>query len=284
MRRVLNKQKKFYYVTLSLLLVFALCLIVTGSWFTDTGSAKGDLETPKIQPTLVAGASYQELNAPIYWSSASENQNIYVKFNSENNNVTKQLCRIYFNIEWGTMVNNVWTAKTDQHHNSSALLPKFTADWKSGSNALTTDYYNNLLTNSGITDDTLQQLVDAGVYSTKEQARQDTLTSLLESQNCPIIPYYYKDVVNIKTMTNPILVCSGFAFGENFNSSSFTGLTAKITVSVESESVSDRVIGAREQSGTTVTKQGGYWIYNQDGSFREDRPSDTLVSHWKSSI
>lgn len=276
-KKSFSKQKKIYYVTLSLLLVFALCLIATGSWFTDTGSVKGDLTKPEIQPTLAykSGSNYTDFgDSSIYWSSSSDNQEIYIKFDSANN-VKNQICRIYFNVEWGTLSNGVWTANSLQHYNSVALQPKYTTSWTSGVNALTEAKVNAMLQEQGFkTDADYQELVDAGVYSSITEAKQDIVTSLIEESNQTIVPYYSSNVINIKSLTGPILVCSGFEFNYNVNASAFSGLTAKITISVEAEAVSDRVIGTK-----------GYWMFDAGANkAREDRPSDQLVSNWKNSI
>lgn len=282
MRKTANVYRNVILIVLCCLLIVASCLAITGSWFTDHGKVKGTITKPVIQPTLVKGDSYEILSGPIYWSSESDNQNIYVKFD-KNNNVNRQICRVKYCVEWGTIVNGIWVLKNNPPLNSSALTPITMNNWTAGMNSLSKEDYETLLKKSGITDETLQNLVDIGAYETLEQAKQEALTNLMDSKNCPITQYYYNDIINLKSIQGPIQICSGFKIDSNFSESAFQGYTAKITLSVEADTVSDRVIGKLQQVNDAF--KGGYWIYNlENGTYLDDRPSDQLISNWKSQL
>ena len=280
MRKSFSLQKKIYYVTLCALLIFALSLIVTGSWFTDTGSIKGDLTKPEIQPTVVYkdNSSYVEFNDSYYWSSDADNKEIYVKFDTKNN-VKNQICRVTYNVTWGKIENGVWTEQNFPPVNSLSLSPlNFdTTKWIKSVNSIgdLNTAVDSYLTENGITQDQLDQL---GI------TKAEVIANIIENINGPITMYYYDSVVNIENV-NYIKICDGFNFDStNFDQTQFAGLTAKISIMAEANSVSDSAIGTIEKSGDTIIKQGGDWIYNSDGSYKNDRPSDELVANWKNSI
>lgn len=270
MKQSFIKSRKIYYVTLCALLIFALTMVVTGSWFTDSGSIKGDLTKPIIQPKIVYkdGSNYNEFGSEsFYWSSDADNKEIYVKFDTSNT-VKNQICRITYSITWGTLENNVWTPKTSQPADSLTLKPNNfdTTKWINSVNGIgdTSEAISKYLLDNGITETDLAML---GLSST------DVINSILANTKGPITMYYYNNVINIENATY-IKICDGFSFDSTvFSSSDFEGLTAKISVMAEANSVSDKVIGA-----------GGEWIYNTDGTYRDDRPSDELVTNWKNSI
>ena len=281
MKKSFSLSKKIYYVTLCALLIFALSLVVTGSWFTDSGSIKGDLTKPEIDPVLVYkdGSSYTEFgNNSYYWTSDSDNKEVYVRFDSKNT-VKNQICRISFGVSWGTMENGVWTEVTLPPAKLLSIAPvNFdTTKWIKSENTLgdLNTAVDNYLTQNGITE---EQLTAIGM------TREDVIASLIGNIDNPTRMYYYSSVVNVDN-TSYIKVFDGFNFdGTNFEEIDFEGLTAKISMIVEANSVSDSAIGEIEKSGDTIIKQGGDWIYNSDGTYREDRPSDELVANWKNSI
>lgn len=281
MKKSFSLSKKIYYVTLCALLIFALSLIVTGSWFTDSGSIKGDLTKPEIQPTVV----YKDNNSYVefgdnncYWTSDADNKEIYVKFDTANT-VKNQICRVVYSITWGTLENGVWTPKTFQPVDSLSLSPvNFDkTKWIKGVNMIEdmNAAVDSWLTENGITNEDLTAL---------GMTRSDVIASIIQNINGPITMYYYSNVINIDSV-NYIKICDGFKFDStNYDATKYAGLTAKISVMAEANSVSDSAIGTIEKSGDTIIKQGGDWIYNPDGSFKDDRPSDELVTNWKNSI
>lgn len=281
MRKSFSKSKKIYYVTLCALLIFALTLVITGSWFTDNGHIKGELTKPIIQPKVVykSGSSYTEFGGnSFYWSSSSDNKEVYVKFDTSNT-VKNQICRVAYSVTWGTLENGVWTPKTFQPVDSLSLSPiNFdTTKWIKGVNVMgdANSVVDAWLTENGITAD---QLSEIGM------TRSEVIASVIENLNSPISFYYYNNVVNIENATY-LKICDGFSFDStNFDESNYAGLTAKVSFMVEANSVSDSAIGDIEKSGDTITKKGGDWIYNTDGTYRDDRPSDELVANWKNSI
>ena len=273
MKKSFSLTKKICYVTLCALLIFALSMTATGSWFTDSGSVRGDLTKPVIQPTLVykSNSTYVDFGSnSFYWSSTSDNKEVYIKFDSTNT-VKNQICRITISVAWGTLTNGTWTAKTHQPVDSLALTPTNfdTAKWQEGVNGNTD--IDAWLTENGITDDVIAQLEG-------DMTRADIIASIKEnlsgSGNQIAMRYYYNSVVNVDN-TQYIKILDGFSFDTtNFNSSDFAGLTAKVSISVEADSVSDRVIG-----------ETGYWVYDaKTKTYCTDRPTDELIANWKNSI
>ena len=269
MRKSFSTSKKIYYVTICALLIFALSIVITGSWFTDSGSIKGDLTEPIIQPKVVYknGSSYTAFGDSFYWSTDSDNKEVYIQFDTKNT-VKNQICRVTYSITWGTLENGVWTPKDFQPKDSLSLSPvNFdTSKWKKGVNTLgsASSLVDAYLTENGITAD---QLDDIGM------TREEVIASVMENLNNPIIRYYYNSVVNIENATY-LKICDGFSFDENYTLSDYAGLTAKISFMVEADAVSDTVIG-----------DTGYWMYDTSlKSYLDDRPTNELVNNWKNSI
>lgn len=233
-------------LVLTILVVFACSLVFTGTWFTDKQNMRGDLDTPTLNPIIV-DADGKEISS-LEYNSSTTSQKVYIKIASDTNNVNYQLLRIIVHAEWGTGSGANFVAD-ENLANNGALTPNYTSSWTKGSISLTTAYVAESL---GMTESELTALIESSGMTLAEFASSMGVSN----SNSPTY-YYYNDIIKVKSLTSNILAFDGFTLN---GGSEYTGKTAKITITVESASVSDKTLGGTENGATF----DGMWTKTDD--------------------
>lgn len=244
-KRSATKNYSWLITLLTILVVFACALTITGTWFTDTKDITGNLQDPIINVEIVDEDKTEIKD--YFYASSTDSKPVYIKFT--NTNVQYQLVRVLFNVEWGTIDENDNFVKDNTiPAGLDALTPNYTTttSWVRGE---ITDLSNleYIAQQSGESIESLQSILQYGNTTIEELAASFNVT-LLKSPTY----YYYNDILDINSLTNDMLqVISGFTF--NGESSVYEGKTAKISITVESASVSDKTIG-----------ENGVWIKDEE--------------------
>lgn len=245
-KRSATKNYSWLITLLTILVVFACALTITGTWFTDTKDITGNLQDPIINIEIVDedGAKVEDY----FYASSTDSKPVYIKF-TDTTNVQYQLVRVLVNVEWGTIENNNFKRDDSIPAGLDALTPNYTSttSWVRGEIA---DLGNleYIAQQSGESIESLKSILQYGNTTVEELAASFGVTL----SNSPTY-YYYNDILDINSLTNDMLqVISGFTFnGES--GSVYEGKTAKISITVESASVSDKTIG-----------ENGVWIKDEE--------------------
>lgn len=267
----LSKNSLFNYliVVLCALTVFVSVLSFTGAWFTDYQTIKGNLSVPAIKPVLVnkSGSSYVKIEKDsLTWSTTTDFNEVYIQFPASSNNIKYVVARFFANITWGTIVDGEFVEDKELNQNNLAVLtPTFSneSSWTKGV-ANSRAKYEYLSAHSGYTVEELQNM------NLSDTALEAFLG--IDTNNIPTY-YYYNDIINLETQTSPISIISGFTF--TGDSGAYAGKVAKINLTIEAASISDKTLGGTE-NGVAFE---GMWTNTTDDA---NRATDDWVARIKS--
>ena len=176
----------------SVLLVLSSCLFIAGSWFTYNQDVIGEFEQPVFD--IIITADSDSSSAAVYCTPNDLEKPVQITIGA-NSNVVNNVLRVWIDVEWGTLENEVFT-KDDSIPN--ALIPNFTNYWTKSVEAL----------------------------------NQTNSTNYSYTQGEPTC-YYYNSIVTKTQPLTTVLAFENLSFKTGADASLYAGKTAKINIIVE---------------------------------------------------